>query len=86
MGNLRKNYKEFIKNDKLVLKSQQRFRIRKHNLFTEEVNMITLSANNDKRKQSIDSVKAYAYGTGKGLVCKKEKIKSSNVIKQNKND
>ena len=45
-----------------------------------------MCANNGKRKQSIDSVKTYVYGTRQGLVCKKEKIKSSNIIKQNKND
>ena len=32
-----------------ILKSQQRFRSEKYNVFTEEVNKITLSTNNDKR-------------------------------------
>ena len=35
-----------MKNNKLILESQQRFRNRKHYTFTEEVNEITLSANN----------------------------------------
>ena len=34
----RENHKEFIKNKKFMLKSQQRFRSEKHNIFTEEVN------------------------------------------------
>ena len=34
-----------------------------------------LSANDDKRMQSIDSVETYAYGASKNLVCKKEEIK-----------
>ena len=36
--------------------------------------------------QSVDSIKTYAYGTCKDLVCKKEEIKCSNTIKQYKND
>ena len=35
----------------------------KNNVFTEEVNKITLSANNNKRIQSSDCKDAYAYGT-----------------------
>ena len=41
--------KEFIKNNKLILKAQQRFKSEKQNVFTEEVNKIALSANDDKR-------------------------------------
>ena len=36
-----------------MLKSQERFIKEKHNPFTEEGNKIGLSANNDKRIQSI---------------------------------
>ena len=43
-----------------------------HNIFTEEINNIALSSNEDKRKQSIDSIETYAYGRSKDLVCKKE--------------
>ena len=43
----RENHKEFIKNSRLIVKSQQRFRSKKHNVFIEEVNKIALSANND---------------------------------------
>ena len=32
--------------------------------FTEVTNNISLSSNYDKRIQSIDSIEAYAYGTG----------------------
>ena len=44
---------EFIKNNKVVLKTQQRFKIERHNIFTEEVNKIALSSYDDKRMQSI---------------------------------
>ena len=33
-----KKYKEFIRNNKVILKTQQRFRSEKHNVFTEEIN------------------------------------------------
>ena len=59
-----------MKNNKLILKSQQRFRSKKNNIFTEGVNKTTLSTNNDKRIQSIDSIETYAYGTSEDLVCK----------------
>ena len=82
--NLSKNkeIKEFIKNNKLLLKSQQRFRSQKHNVFTEEVNKIALSANDDKKIQSTDSLEKYVYGRSKDLICKKEETKCNNIIKQ----
>ena len=74
-----------IKNNKLILKTQQRFRSekRKH-VFTEEINKIALGLNDDKGRQSIDSIETYAHQTSKDLVCKKEEIKCNNIIKQYK--
>ena len=58
VDSLKEDLKEFIKkNNKLILKTQQRFRSEEHNVFTEEINNIALSSNNDKRMQSIDSIK-----------------------------
>ena len=54
----------------------------KHNVFTEEVSKIALSASNDERIQSIDLIETYANGTSKDLVYKKEKIRYNNTIKQ----
>ena len=73
MDSLRKNDKEFIRNNRLILKSQQRFRRENHNAFIEEVKRITLSASNDKIMQSIVSVETYAYRTRKDLVCIKRR-------------
>ena len=44
-----KKSKRIHKNNKLILKSQQRFRSKQHNVFTEEVKKIALDANDDKR-------------------------------------
>ena len=71
--------KEFIKNNKLILKSER------YNVFTEEINKIALSLNDDKRMQSIDSIETYGHEINKGLVYQKEKIICNNVIKHYKN-
>ena len=63
--------KEFIRNNKSILKIQQRFKSERHNVFIEEINKIALSSNDDKRMQSINLKETYAYGTSKDLVIKK---------------
>ena len=85
MHNLRENHKEFLKNNRLILKSQQRFRSKKHNIFTAEINKIAWSANADKRIQSIDSVETYAYGTNKEIIDRKKEMKCNSIIKQYQN-
>ena len=82
---LKEDQKDFIKINKLVLKTQQKFRSEKHNVFNEEISKIALSSNYDKRIQSIDSIQTYAKGTSKDLICNNEEIKCSNIIKQYKN-
>ena len=68
-----------------MLKTQQRLRIQKHNVFIKEINKIALWSNDNERMQSIDSIETYAYGTSKNVVFKKKEIKSSNITKQFKN-
>ena len=64
------------KSNKLTLKT---IRSERHNVFTEEINKIALSSNDDKRMQSIDLIETYAYGMSKDQVSEKEEI---NVIIQ----
>ena len=78
MNNLRKYHEEFIKTNKIILKTQQRF--------TFLPKKTVLTRNDDKRIQSVNSVETYPYGTSNYLVCKKEKVKCNNIIKQYKND
>ena len=40
-------------NDKIILKLQQRFKSDHHKLYTEEVNKIALSSDDDKRLQQL---------------------------------
>ena len=77
---------QFVKNNKLILKSQQRFRWEKHNVFTEKVSKIALSSNGDKRMQSINSLEIYANGTSTGLTFRKEEINCNSIINQYKNN
>ena len=49
MDSFRQNHKEFIRNNKSILKLPQIFRNEKYNVFTEEVDKTALSANDDKR-------------------------------------
>ena len=49
IDSIKKGHKEFIKNNKLISKTQQRFKSERHNVSTEEINKIALSSNDDKR-------------------------------------
>ena len=63
---LKEDKKESVKNNKLILKTQQRLKSERHNVFTKEISEIVLSSNDDnKRMQSIDSIETYAYGMRK---------------------
>ena len=57
------NYKDGLFNDKIVLKSQQRFKSDHHNVYAENINKISLSSNDDKRLQTSDRIKTYPCGT-----------------------
>ena len=57
------NYKDSLINDKTILKSQLRFKSDHHDVYTEEVNKIALSSNDDKRLQTFDRIKTHPYGT-----------------------
>ena len=71
-----------LRNNKLILETQQRFKRERHNVFTEEIYKIALSSNDDQGMQSIDSIETYAYGTSKDLVSAKEEIKCNNILKR----
>ena len=50
-------------NGEVILKSQQRFKSDHHKVYTEEVNKIALSSDDDKRLQTFDAIETYPYGT-----------------------
>ena len=56
------DYKKCLLNDQVILKSQQRFTSKKHDVYTENINKIALSNNDDKRIVSSDKITSYPYG------------------------
>ena len=59
-------------NNKVTLKSQQRFKSDHHKVYTEEVNKIVLSSNDDKRIQTFDKISTYPHGASVFKVCENE--------------
>ena len=57
------NYKDCLFNGEAILKSQQIFKSDPHKVYTEEVNKIALSSDDDKRLQTFNRVTTYPYGT-----------------------
>ena len=49
-------YKYCLLNNEIILKSQQRFKSERHDVYTEEINKIGLSSNDDKILQTFDRV------------------------------
>ena len=56
------DYKKCLLNDEVILKSQQRFISKKHDVYTENINKIALSNNDDKRIVSSNKISSYPYG------------------------
>ena len=56
------DYKKCLLNDEVIFKSQQRFISKKHDVYTENINKIALSNNDDKRIVSWDKITSYPYG------------------------
>ena len=56
VDSIKQDQKEFVKNNKPILKSQQIFKSERYNVLIEEINKIALSSNDDKRMQSIDLI------------------------------
>ena len=49
------DHQEFMKSNKLILKTQRGFWSEKCNLFTGKINKVTLSSNYDRGTQSIET-------------------------------
>ena len=69
-----KNYKDCLFDNKIILKSQQRFKSDDHNVHTQQFNKYALSSNDDKRLQTFDKTTTYPYGTNVFKVCESEML------------
>ena len=67
-----KNYKDCLFNNKMILKSYQRYKIDLYNVCTGQINKIARSSNDDKRLQTFDKITTYPYGTNAFKVCEIE--------------
>ena len=56
------DYKNCLFDNKNVLRSQQRFKSENHSVYTENINKIALSCNDDKRIVAVDGIESYPYG------------------------
>ena len=72
------DYKDSLFNNNTILRSQLRFKSNLHIVYTEEVNKIAISSNNDKRLQTFDKITTYSYGTNAFKVCESEMIAVKN--------
>ena len=68
------NFKDCLLNNKNVYRSQQRFKSYNHDVYTEEVNKIAWSSNDDKRIQKFDKIETYPYGTNAFNVSESEML------------
>ena len=66
------DYKNCVLNNKIVLKSQQRFKSKEHNVYTGKVNKVALNSNDDKRLRTYDKNTTYSYRASAGKLCKTE--------------
>ena len=73
------NYKDSLFNDKTILQSQLRSESNYHDVYTEEVNKIALSGNEDERLQTSDRVTTYPYGTNAFKLCEIEMLSKIRV-------
>ena len=71
-GLMFKNYKDCLFNNEIMLKSQQRFKSDHHDVYTEEINKIALSRDDDKRLQTFDKITKCPYGTNAFKICESE--------------
>ena len=55
------DYKKCLLNDEVILKSQQRFISKKHDVYTENINKIALTNNDGKRIISSNKITSYPY-------------------------
>ena len=55
--------------DERILRTQQRFKSYNHDVYTETINKIALSSNDDKRVQTHDKIITYPHGTSIYKIC-----------------
>ena len=68
------NYKDCFLSEKTIFKKQQRFKSYYHDVFTEEINKVALSSNDNKRIQTFDKATTFPQETPTVKVCENEML------------
>ena len=63
-------YKNCLFKNEIILKSQQKIKCESHNVYTEQINKIALSSNDDKRLKTFDRITTYSYERNDFKVCR----------------
>ena len=58
----------------MFIDHKERFKSYNHGVYTEDVNKIALSSNEDKRLQTFDGITTYPYGTNVFKICESEML------------
>ena len=67
-------YKDCLFNEETIFKKQQRFRSYYHDMYTEEINKVTLISNDNKKIQTFDKVRTFPQETPVVKVCENEML------------
>ena len=67
-----KNYKDWLLNNEIILKSKHRFKSEAHNVYTAQINKTAISRKDDKRLKTFDKITTYSYGTNAFETCESE--------------
>ena len=78
-------YKDCLFNNKIILKSQQRFKS-DHNVYTEKINKIALSSNDERRSQTFNKTTMYPHGTNAFKICESEMMIIKDFFLENYRD
>ena len=68
------NYTDSLFNNKIILNSEQIFKNDHHNVYTEQINKVALSNNDDKILQTFDKTTMYPHKTNAFKVCESEML------------
>ena len=74
------NFKDCFFTNKNVYRPQERFKIYNNDVYTEKVNKIALSANDDKRLQTFEKITTFPYGANAFTVCEGEMLNGKRFI------
>ena len=74
------NFKNCLLNNKTLCRLKETFKSYDHDVYTEEVDKIALSSDDDKRLQTFHGTETYPYGTNAFKVCESEMLRIKDLF------